>query len=187
MAATPGRALKPRQSGIPTPGRGSGIPTPSRSRPSSSAAVHHDDSAHEAALMTRALQDAIKSHDPATHRLSEVSTPSFSPQRTTSTSLTGRKSVSGRPASASGSSVYKNRPETPSTRPRSRQSDISQRVASRAGRTFDVGNDVRIESLGFEGILRFIGEIEGKPGRWAGVELRSGFAGKGKNDGSVDG
>lgn len=46
---------------------------------------------------------------------------------------------------------------------------------------------MRIESLGFEGTLRFIGEIEGKGGLWAGVELSGGFAGKGKNDGSVGG
>ena len=46
---------------------------------------------------------------------------------------------------------------------------------------------MRIESLGFEGVLRFAGPIEGKPGEWAGVELGGGFAGKGKNDGSVNG
>ena len=51
---------------------------------------------------------------------------------------------------------------------------------------FDVGDNVRIESLGFEGTLRFIGEIDGKSGQWAGVELGGGFAGKGKNDGSVN-
>jgi dynactin complex subunit len=52
---------------------------------------------------------------------------------------------------------------------------------------FDVGENVRIESLGFEGTLRFVGEIDGKQGLWAGVELSPGFAGKGKNDGSVNG
>ena len=61
------------------------------------------------------------------------------------------------------------------------------RSASRAGRGFDVGDNVRIESLGFEGILRYLGEIDGKPGMWAGVELGGGFAGKGKNNGSVAG
>jgi CAP-Gly domain-containing linker protein 1 len=35
--------------------------------------------------------------------------------------------------------------------------------------------------------LRYIGDIEGKPGLWAGVELNGGFTGKGKNDGSVAG
>ena len=41
--------------------------------------------------------------------------------------------------------------------------------------------------MGFEGVLRFIGRIEVKPGEWAGVGLGGGFAGKGKNDGSVNG
>jgi CAP-Gly domain-containing linker protein 1 len=50
-----------------------------------------------------------------------------------------------------------------------------------------VGDNVRIESLGFEGTLRFIGEIDGKPGLWAGVELSGGFSGRGKNDGTVNG
>jgi dynactin complex subunit len=50
-----------------------------------------------------------------------------------------------------------------------------------------VGDSVRIESLGFEGTLRFLGPIEGKPGTWAGVELNPGFVGLGKNDGSANG
>ncbi|TFY51229.1 hypothetical protein EVJ58_g10676 [Rhodofomes roseus] len=68
----------------------------------------------------------------------------------------------------------------------SRASDAS--VASlRAGRTFEEGDNVRIESLGFEGTLRYLGEIDGKPGHWAGVELSGGFVGKGKNNGIVNG
>jgi dynactin complex subunit len=50
-----------------------------------------------------------------------------------------------------------------------------------------VGDGVRIESLGFEGMLRFVGEIDGKEGLFAGIELSGGFTGKGKNDGSVAG
>ena len=69
----------------------------------------------------------------------------------------------------------------------SRASDVFARSSSRAGRSFDVGDNVRIESLGFEGTLKFLGEIEGKSGLFAGVELGPGFAGKGKNDGSVNG
>jgi CAP-Gly domain-containing linker protein 1 len=75
----------------------------------------------------------------------------------------------------------------PVPRPASRTSDVFTRSVSRAGHTFEVGDDVRIESLGFEGTLRFLGEIDGKQGIWAGVELSLGFAGKGKNDGSVNG
>ena len=69
----------------------------------------------------------------------------------------------------------------------SRQSNVHGRSVSRVGRQFEIGDDVRIESLGFEGVLRFIGPIEGKPGEWAGVELGGGFVGKGKNDGSANG
>lgn len=68
-------------------------------------------------------------------------------------------------------------------RPESRQSD----VFARQPRFFEVGDNVRIESLGFEGTLRFVGEIDGKEGLFAGVELSGGFVGKGKNDGSVAG
>ena len=50
-----------------------------------------------------------------------------------------------------------------------------------------MGDSVRVESLGFEGTLRYLGEISGKTGLFAGVELGGGFAGKGKNDGSVGG
>ena len=61
------------------------------------------------------------------------------------------------------------------------------RSSSRAGVSFEVGDHVRIESLGFEGTLRYLGEIDGKSGRWAGVELHGGFVGRGKNNGTVDG
>ena len=72
-------------------------------------------------------------------------------------------------------------------RPPSRHSDLFGRSASRAGRTFEVGDNVRIESLGYEGTLRYMGEIQGKLGMFAGVELSGGFAGKGKNNGTVNG
>jgi dynactin complex subunit len=49
-----------------------------------------------------------------------------------------------------------------------------------------VGDNVRIESLGCEGTLRYIGVIDGKSGIWAGVELSGGFSGKGKNNGTVN-
>ncbi|KAJ3859230.1 hypothetical protein EV359DRAFT_68339 [Lentinula novae-zelandiae] len=73
-------------------------------------------------------------------------------------------------------------PAAKSTRPPSRTSGAS---SSNAVFTPTLNAPVRIESLGYEGILRYLGEIPPKQGIWAGVELSAGFAGKGKNDGST--
>lgn len=52
-----------------------------------------------------------------------------------------------------------------------------------------VGDSVTIDVGGqtMGGVLRFVGEVEGKDGSWGGVELEDEWAGKGKNDGSVKG
>jgi CAP-Gly domain-containing linker protein 1 len=188
-------STKPRHSGIPTPGKAGNFSTPSRSRASSNAGQHVVPTL-DVDFVSRAFADAIKSNDPAQHRpsrASEVSIGSLSPQ---SASHSGRRSVTGRPSSAASSSstggsfprTTSQRPKTPTTvRPPSRHSDISGRAPSRNGRAFDIGDNVRIESLGFEGTLKFLGEIDGKAGIWAGVQLSGGFAGKGKNDGTVNG
>ncbi|KZP09090.1 hypothetical protein FIBSPDRAFT_1052023, partial [Athelia psychrophila] len=190
MSITPG---KPRQLGIPTPGRPSAIPTPGRSRASSSA-NNYPPVSSDVEYMSRAFADAIKANDPAQHRssrASDVSSLQSSPP--SSVAQSGRRSVAGRPPSVSSSSsaaAHKSaleRSRTPTARPASRQSDVFGRSISRAGRAFEVGDNVRIESLGFEGILQYLGDIEGKSGLWAGVELSGGFVGKGKNDGSVSG
>jgi hypothetical protein len=138
--------------------------------------------------MSRAFADAIRANDPALHkpgpRISDVSSVSTLSASTAS-------SASFRPSSASSVSSAGSVPpraKTPAgTRSVSRASDFNARSASRAGRTFEVGDNVRIESLGFEGKLQYLGEIDGKPGIWAGVALSAGFVGKGKNDGSVAG
>ena len=70
------------------------------------------------------------------------------------------------------------------SRPESRQESRPTSVRGVVG-AFGVGEKVRVDSMGMEGNLRFVGEIAGKPGAWAGVELSGGFTGKGKNDGSV--
>lgn len=183
MSATPGKL---RTSAIPTPGKASGIPTPGRFRSASNVTVHPvldtDDYA------SRAFAEAIRANDPAQHRASLTNNPpssSSSPKSSFSALQSGRRSVTGRPSSVT--SAPSTRTKTPSARPSSRQSDVFPRSVSRAGRTFEVGDNVRIESLGYEGTLRYIGEIDGKPGLWAGVELSGGFVGKGKNDGSVNG
>ncbi|KAF7361996.1 CAP-Gly domain-containing protein [Mycena venus] len=164
---------KPRKSAIPTPGR-------SRSSSSAGQPVPVPDVEY----MSRAFADAIKANDPALHRTSrtsDFSAASLSPQST---------SFSARPSSVASSSSAKapERAKTPTTRPPSRTSDVFGKSTTRATpRAFEVGDNVRIESLGYEGTLRYIGTIDGKPGLWAGVELGGGFAGKGKNDGSVAG
>ncbi|GJJ06534.1 hypothetical protein Clacol_000726 [Clathrus columnatus] len=77
---------------------------------------------------------------------------------------------------------------TSTSRPGSRQSDVRDiRSKPVKDSSFEPGDGVRIESLGMEGTLRYVGAIEGKPGVWAGVELAPGFAGRGKNDGTVNG
>ncbi|KAG1848637.1 hypothetical protein C8R48DRAFT_663471 [Suillus tomentosus] len=187
MSITPG---KPRVSGIPTPGKSSGIPTPGRFR-SSSSANSQPIFDSDVEFMSRAFVNAIKANDPAQHRTSTTSNnspSSSSPKSSLATLQSGRRSVTGRPSSVASTSAFaQSRTKTPGPRAPSRQSDVFTRSVSRAGKTFEVGDNVRIESLGFEGCLRFIGEIDGKSGLWAGVELSGGFSGKGKNDGSVGG
>lgn len=182
--ATPAR---PRQSAIPAPGRASSIPTPGRSRSSSNVYQSHSTGPDD---ISQAFAEAIKANDPSQHRIAPpyiTTTASLSPPYSVPS---GRRSVVGRPSSSASTSSTKvqDRAKTPisartSSRPPSRQSEIVHKVP----KSFEVGENVRIESLGFEGTLRYIGEIEGKPGLWAGVELSGGFSGKGKNDGTVGG
>ncbi|KDR75449.1 hypothetical protein GALMADRAFT_227098 [Galerina marginata CBS 339.88] len=179
---------KPRQSGVVGPGRPTSIPTPGRSRSSSNVHQNYQTPVED---ISRAFADALKANDPSQHRIlplaNSASTSSLSPQSVAYSS--GRRSVVGRPSSVASSSSTKanERSRTPTSaripsRPPSRQSESHKPV-----RTFDIDDNVRIESLGFEGTLRYVGEIDGKPGLWAGVELSGGFSGKGKNDGSVGG
>ena len=183
MSATPGKG---RASGIPTPGRTSHIPTPGRPRSSSS--IHQTAPVADDEYASRAFQDALKANDPASHRSGYANGMSLSP----SGPLSGRTSAVGRPSSSASSSsavssAARSAAGKSTGRPSSRTSDLFVRSSSRAGKAFDIGDNVRIESLGFEGTLRFLGEIDGKSGLFAGVELSAGFAGKGKNDGSVSG
>ncbi|ETW80713.1 hypothetical protein HETIRDRAFT_434703, partial [Heterobasidion irregulare TC 32-1] len=143
--------------------------------------------------MNAAFADAVKANDPAAHR--PIQPHNTGPASYSHLPQSGRRSVVGRPPSVASSSsaaasipfrAIPPRSKTPTTRPASRQSAAFDKGPARVDRSFDVGDNVRIESLGFEGTLRFIGEIDGKSGQWAGVELGGGFAGKGKNDGSVN-
>jgi CAP-Gly domain-containing linker protein 1 len=107
--------------------------------------------------------------------------------KTPITSFRSKTPVTSTPG-ASSRMPFTPRQSFASNRPDSRASE--SRSSSRLGgivRPFEVGDRVRIESLGMEGTLRFLGEASFKPGIWAGVELSGGFAGRGKNDGSVNG
>ncbi|CAE6505546.1 unnamed protein product [Rhizoctonia solani] len=197
MSHTPARGIPaPRLSGIPTPGSrpgtaASGIP----GRPRSSTGSNTMHAPRDSEAMSKALQDAIKAHDPTRYGSNELS-----PQLPSATfSVSGRRSVAGiqRPPSVASTSSTRSKTPVSATsasrpraslpaRPESRTSNIG-RSLSRAGHEFEVGDAVRIESLGMEGTLRFMGEIDGKNGMWAGVELAPTYAGKGKNDGSVAG
>lgn len=44
-----------------------------------------------------------------------------------------------------------------------------------------------VKVAGMEGTLRYIGEVMGKPGTYAGVELSEAYSGQGKNNGTVQG
>lgn len=50
----------------------------------------------------------------------------------------------------------------------------------------DVGDEVDVPG-GMHGTVKFIGNVKGKNGVFAGVELSSEYAQRGKNDGDVDG
>ena len=55
-----------------------------------------------------------------------------------------------------------------------------------ANQNLEVGDIVDVPGM-MHGIIKFIGEVQGKKGHFAGVELSKEFAAKGKNDGDVDG
>ncbi|KAI0779672.1 hypothetical protein C8Q74DRAFT_1260301 [Fomes fomentarius] len=196
MSVTPGKG---RVSGIPTPGKSTGIPTPGfRPRSTSSSGQRPSISSQDDEYAARAFQDAIRANDPSQHRAPRASdlyaSTQLSPSSSSSSFQNGARSLSAsiRPSSSASSSSAVSAGRTPSAkagaaRPPSRTSDVFARSASRTGRAFEVGDQVRIESLGFEGTLRYLGEIDGKPGMWAGVALGGGFAGKGKNNGTVAG
>ncbi|KAI0743950.1 hypothetical protein C8Q80DRAFT_1220751 [Daedaleopsis nitida] len=195
MSVTPGKG---RISGIPTPGKTTGIPTPGfRPRSTSSASQRPSVSNQDDDYAARTFQEAIRANDPAQHRgprTSDLSYASSQLSPSSSSSFNGSLSIHAgvRPSSSASSSSAVSAGRTPAAksaaaRPPSRTSDVFARSVSRAGRGFDVGDQVRIESLGFEGTLKYLGEIDGKSGMWAGVELSGGFAGKGKNNGSVAG
>ncbi|KAL8969358.1 MAG: hypothetical protein Q9183_002031 [Haloplaca sp. 2 TL-2023] len=55
-----------------------------------------------------------------------------------------------------------------------------------SGDALEVGDSVDVPG-GMHGIVKFLGEVKGKKGTFAGVELSREFAARGKNDGDVEG
>ena len=129
----------------------------------------------------------LRPRTPSALGIARPTTPSTS--RATRPPVSGRQSVSGSSAGvftprrvSVASSVTSNTPHA--RRPESRASSVHD-----GGSKWIpvLGERVRMNSVGMEGTLRFLGTTQFKEGFWAGVELEGGFAGKGKNDGSVDG
>ncbi|KAL7420492.1 hypothetical protein Q5752_004442 [Cryptotrichosporon argae] len=198
---------------LTTPGRAttSGIPTPAQRRPRSSLANSH--TATNAAEMDEALHQVLRTRPPsslarddgdvvpaflgvtmsATPRtpgmrpktplgLGQPTTPSARPRSSLARPSLGSSTMTPRrtsmaSTSASSTTPYARRPE----------SRASAAHAHEARWVPVVGERVRVGSLGMEGTLRYIGTVDFRDGVWAGVELEGGFAGKGKNDGTVEG
>ncbi|KAM0789615.1 hypothetical protein ACM66B_000421 [Microbotryomycetes sp. NB124-2] len=91
-----------------------------------------------------------------------------------------------RTPTAFGSSVSGQRP---ASRLAASQASRPAPPTSTAAQPLAPGNSVTFEVAGqsMQGTLRFIGQVDGKPGQWAGVELDPEWHGQGKNDGSVKG
>ncbi|KAI9701657.1 MAG: hypothetical protein M1820_006428 [Bogoriella megaspora] len=62
----------------------------------------------------------------------------------------------------------------------------SNKIMGSPDANYEVGDTVDVPG-GMWGIVKFIGSVKGKAGLFAGVELDREFAGRGKNDGDVDG
>ncbi|SCZ90504.1 BZ3500_MvSof-1268-A1-R1_Chr9g10859 [Microbotryum saponariae] len=89
-----------------------------------------------------------------------------------------------------GSMTRSKTPTSLATRPLSRSTMHNSLGSSIAGfKGLQVGDQVKFEVAGnaMEGVIRFLGAVDGKEGQWGGVELDAEWSGLGKNDGSVKG
>lgn len=69
------------------------------------------------------------------------------------------------------------------TRPATSRTISDDRIGNQ---NLAVGDVVDVPGM-MHGTIKFIGEVKGKKGHFAGVELSREFASRGKNDGDVDG
>lgn len=116
------------------------------------------------------------------------STPSQLPGRPGS-SLSSSSYVSAHASSPGNRTPFHERPTF--ITPAKRKSDVHGLAASKAAPPPPLPQQLQVGDLviglGFEGILRYFGEVEFKAGIWGGIELNPQDAGRGKNDGSVQG
>lgn len=78
-------------------------------------------------------------------------------------------------------------PSTPAGGARRIGSAMTPKIGSdNTGPSPEVGDTVDVPG-GMHGTVKFVGRVKGKPGVFAGVELAREYAGKGKNNGDVDG
>lgn len=65
-------------------------------------------------------------------------------------------------------------------------SNMIPATPGRPGEDVSVGDNVEVPG-GLQGIVRFVGTVQGKKGQFVGIELNREFAARGKNNGDVDG
>ena len=99
--------------------------------------------------------------------------PSFSPNNTTNSHLSASTAVN-RKASLRALTAAQQDPRTPAS---SSKMDAAE---------LEVGDAVNVPGDMY-GVVKFVGNVRGKTGRFVGVELDREFAARGKNDGDVDG
>ena len=178
--ATPGsfsRSVSGASTGIPPPVPGANdLRSPGNNDPAAARRLLRTPSFTNTGRPSSAASSAGSASSPRSHASASMAPPPL-PTMTPSSRTAATRSSNGT-ASAT------NKTPRASTAPQVN----SVRTSSQSGpHDFEVGDHVRIESLGMEGTLRYLGPIDGKPGVFAGVELAPGFSGHGKNDGSVGG
>ena len=140
--------------------------------------------------LTAPRTPGIRSRTPSSLGTTHPVTPSSS--RATRPPVSARPSISG---STTGGNVTTPRRISIASSTNS-STPYAKRSESRASNAADggsvrwipiIGERVRMSGLGMEGTLRFLGPTQFRDNVWAGVELEGGFAGKGRNDGTVDG
>lgn len=111
--------------------------------------------------------------------------------------LTGRRSMlsmrqsfgaSGLPSTPRrGSMTPTNAPALPTPTAASRYATTTTATGIRRAKQLEIGDEVIMNGTSLIGVLRHLGPVAFKPGEYAGLELVGSSAGKGKNDGSVQG